>query len=81
MDVSHDIEIGKYVVDRNSKVVGKTLYESQIRQKTGATILAIKRGNELYVNPSPDVILEDGCEIYAFGTKDQHEKLKEILEG
>ncbi|EHP87213.1 potassium channel family protein [Methanotorris formicicus] len=81
MDVSHDIEIGRYVVGRNSKVVGKTLYESQIRQKTGATILAIKRANELHVNPSPDVVLEEECEIYAFGTKDQLEKLKEILEG
>ena len=81
MDVSLDIEIGRYIVSRNSKVVGKTLYESQIRQKTGATILAIKKSNELYVNPSPDVVLREGCEIYAFGTKDHLEKLKEILDG
>lgn len=80
MDTSRDMEITKFQVFETSELIGKTLYESKIRQKTGATILAIKKDDELLVNPSPDTVLGGGDIIYAFGTKKQLEELKKILD-
>jgi len=80
MDISQDMEIGKFQIPKTSGIVGKTLYESKIRPKTGATILAIKKGNELLVNPGPDTVLDRDNIICAFGTKKQLEELKKILD-
>lgn len=74
------MEIGKFQIPKTSGIVGKTLYESKIRPKTGATILAIKKGNELLVNPGPDTVLDKDNIICAFGTKKQLEELKKILD-
>ena len=80
MDETHDMEIGRFTVHPESEVVGKTLYESRIRQRSGATILAIiKDGDNVIINPEPDVVLEAYNVVYAFGTKEHLEKLKRIL--
>jgi len=80
MDETHDMEIGRFTVHPGSEVVGKTLHESKIRQKSGATILAIIKDNDnVIINPGPDVVLEVYNVIYAFGTKEHLKKLKKIL--
>ncbi|ABR56037.1 TrkA-N domain protein [Methanococcus aeolicus Nankai-3] len=84
MDASQDMEIGRYEVSPNSKVVGHSLYECKIRQTTGTTILAIKKikedgSDDIIINPESDVILKEHDILYVFGTKEQLRKLKEIL--
>jgi len=80
MDETYDMEIGRFTIHPQSEVVGKTLHESKIRQRSGATILAIiKDGDRVIINPGPDVVLEPYNVVYAFGTKEHLEKLKEIL--
>jgi voltage-gated potassium channel len=80
MDSTQDMEIGRFTVSPQSNVVGKTLHDSNIRQITGATILAIKKKNDsAIVNPSPDIVLDSEDVIYAFGTKKQLEELKKML--
>jgi len=80
MDTAHDMEIGRFTTSSHSDVVGKTLHNSKIRQKTGATILAIKKKDDnVIINPSPDIILDKEDVVYAFGTKKQLEELKKIL--
>ena len=80
MDTTRDMEIGRFTISPQSEIVGKTLYDSKIRQKTGATILAIKKKNDnVIVNPSPDIVLDERDVIYAFGTKKHLEELKKIL--
>jgi len=80
MDAAHDMEIGRFTVSPHSSVIKKTLYDSKIRQKTGATILAIKKkDNNVIINPSPDIILDEEEVVYAFGTKKQLEDLKKML--
>ncbi|AEH07336.1 potassium channel family protein [Methanothermococcus okinawensis] len=79
MDTTHDMEIGRFTISPNSVVVGKSISESKIRQSSGATILAIKKGDNVIINPSPNVILEVNDVIYAFGTKKHLDELKKIL--
>ncbi|MBW9222105.1 NAD-binding protein [Methanothermococcus sp. SCGC AD-155-C09] len=79
MDETHDMEIGRFTIFPESDVVGKTINESKIRQRSGATILAIIKNGEAIVNPCPEVVLEAHDVVYAFGTKEHLEKLKKIL--
>ncbi|ENN95992.1 TrkA-N domain-containing protein [Methanocaldococcus villosus KIN24-T80] len=75
-----DMEVRRLTI-KNEALDGKTLRESKIREKTGATILAIKKGNKMITSPPPEVKLNVGDVVYAFGKREQLEKLSKYLEG
>ena len=41
------------------QAVDKSIGGLQFRQKTGATIVAVRRGEEVMLSPSPDIILKE----------------------
>ncbi|MDY0228270.1 MAG: NAD-binding protein [Desulfomicrobium apsheronum] len=49
-------------------IVGKPLREQKIRQSTGCSIIAIKRGEEMLLNPEPDTIVSKNDELILIGT-------------
>ena len=49
-------------------IVGKALREQKIRQATGCSIIAIKRGEEMLLNPEPETILSKDDELILIGT-------------
>ena len=51
-------------------LVGKTLAESGIREHTSCSVVAIEQGEDVIVNPPPDVVLsgEEGTELILIGT-------------
>ncbi|XRO74593.1 potassium channel family protein [Methanocaldococcus sp. 28A] len=74
-----DMEVRRYIL-KNKELDNKLLKDSKIREKTGATILAIKKGDRMITSPPPDTVINVGDIIYAFGTKEQLEKLKKYVE-
>jgi voltage-gated potassium channel len=60
---------GVNIVNRKvtNKLAGKSLIESNIRQKTGCTVIAVHKDQEMIINPSPEFILEEGQEIVLIG--------------
>ncbi|MFK7908625.1 MAG: TrkA family potassium uptake protein [Chitinophagales bacterium] len=55
----------------------KTIRELMIRQKTGASIVGVKKkGGEYIINPSPDTILLPGMHLIVLGSKDQMDSFK-----
>lgn len=47
-------------VIKNSEIIGKTVHELQFWHNTGATITAVKRGDEIFISPGPHfAFLED----------------------
>ncbi|WP_456473046.1 potassium channel family protein [Methanocaldococcus sp.] len=78
-EYKEDIDLKKYVIEEDSELAYKTLKESNIRAITGATILGIKRGNKLYINPYPEFIMKPGDIIYAFGTEENLKYLESII--
>jgi CPA2 family monovalent cation:H+ antiporter-2 len=60
-------------------VVGKTLAEIQLRGLTGATVLAIRRGDESVVVPSGHARLQAGDVLAVAGTHDAVAAAKELL--
>lgn len=76
-----ELELEEYRIDGSSKIVGKTLSDLQIKQKTGATILAIKHDSEKFnLQPGANTVISHGDVIVALGTCDQLQNLRKLTE-
>jgi len=64
-------------VSAKSMLVGKTLRETQIHEKTGMWVLVVKRGKE-WIRPKPDLIIAAGDMLIASGYAEGEEDLQRI---
>ncbi|MBI5187833.1 MAG: cation:proton antiporter [Nitrospirae bacterium] len=55
-----EIEMDGYKVPEGSYLIDKSIAELQVRKKTGVTIIAVRRGPEVYTNPEPDFRFKTG---------------------
>jgi len=51
-----------------------------IRQRTGALIIAVLRGNAVLSNPSPDTMLYSGDQVAVLGTTEQRKAFQALSE-
>jgi CPA2 family monovalent cation:H+ antiporter-2 len=73
------LEVAVITVDENSEVNKMALNDSRLRNRTGVTILSIKRGKELIEHPGADTMLCAGDIVYALGTNNQIAKAREFF--
>ena len=66
-------------VEVRTKSSGKTVVELAIRENTGATIVAIRRGDELIANPDAQEILHEGDHVYLIGGEEQIRRAMRLL--
>ncbi len=66
-------------VEEGSPIVGDTLEECAVRQRTGASVIAVQRGEDTYANPEPGFEIESGDMLVAIGTREQQVALEELL--
>jgi len=64
-------------VSESSPLVNKTLREARIPEETGMWVLAVKRG-EKYVRPKPDLKIDAGDVLIAFGYAEGEEDLRKL---
>jgi voltage-gated potassium channel len=62
-----------------SGAIGRTLEALQVRQATGASVLAVLRESAPIPNPPPDLALRGGDRLLALGTSDQLERLEKLI--
>lgn len=60
---------------------GRTLGDAQIRSKTGASIVAIARHDEITPSPTPSFTFRHGDKVIVVGTEDGVRAATAILEG
>ena len=60
-----------YLVKKESPLIGLTLKALDLRSKTGATIIAIKRNEKFIVNPSPNLTFKENDILILIGTETQ----------
>ena len=65
----------------DSPVAGSTLEGCDIRNRTGATVIAVQRGDETVSNPEPDFELAGGDILVAVGTRQEHATLIGVVRG
>jgi voltage-gated potassium channel len=75
-----DMQIEEVQVPAGSPIAGKTIAASEIRQKCGVLVLALKRADgALAFNPAPDDIIHAGDHLIAIGGSDHLEKLETLV--
>jgi voltage-gated potassium channel len=86
MDIVHQsgnikLKMEEVLVNIKSPLIGKTLKEAAIREKTGLLVVAIQKGNEFKFNPDPSTTIEAGSVLIVIESEEkQSEKLREIVE-
>ena len=74
-----DFEINTMTIHKNSVAYLKSIKDLDLRKKTGISILAIKRKDQVHTNPSADFILQDNDIIYTLGDHYNATCLNEIF--
>lgn len=62
----------------HSSLVGKSLVESQIRMKTGCSVIAINHDGEMVSNPDPSLRFSEKDELIMIGTDDAEKRYFKI---
>ncbi len=71
-DGSLEFRLEEIVVPPTSSLVGASLRDAQIRDRTGALILAMRRADRTFVtNPAPETVIEPDHILIAIGTAAQ----------
>ena len=63
--------------NNNCKLVGKSIFNSQLREKARSQIIGIERGNDRIINPDASLVFEEGDEVWIVGDE---KKMKEFFE-
>ncbi|MCC5934224.1 MAG: NAD-binding protein [Candidatus Cyclonatronum sp.] len=61
------------------KLIGVTLMESDIRQTTGCSVIAINHNDEMIVNPNPEMEIPKDAELVIIGDKSSEAKFMEYI--
>jgi voltage-gated potassium channel len=62
-----------------SALVGKNLIESNIREKTGCSVIAVKSSEGLTVGPDPAEPMDRQDELILIGTSEAEQKFLELF--
>ncbi len=76
-----DLEIGEILVAPHSVMAGKTVESAQIRQESGAIVLAIKRTKGMRFNPASEDRIDSGDCLIAMGQPAQLRQLEKMAAG
>lgn len=68
-------------VGADSPFAGVSLAESDLRGRTGATVVAIQRGEETIRNPDPDTTIEAGDTLIALGEPGECDTFDDLVAG
>jgi voltage-gated potassium channel len=78
-DGSLDFRLEEVPVPATSPVAGHSLREAQLRDRTGALVLAMKKGGDFETNPDPGALIEQDTVLIAIGTASQLDALGELV--
>ncbi|WP_396611102.1 cation:proton antiporter regulatory subunit [Haloferax sp. S1W] len=79
--LSDDTLIEWVEVGDDSEVAGKTLGESNLRQVTGASVIAIEREDEIVTSPGGDSAVEAGDTLVVIGPREACRNLVDLVKG
>jgi voltage-gated potassium channel len=79
--LTKDAQITDLVISPKSRLVNVQLANSRIRESTGVSILAIKRGEELIANPPSNTVLHAHETLVVIGNREQIKLLSRITKG
>ena len=66
-----DVIMEQFIIEKDSNLISRTIYQSGIRDKAACLVIGIERGNESIMNPSPDTVFEEGDVVWIVGEKNK----------
>ena len=71
---------GLVVMNRKAgaDLAGKTIMDSKIREKTGFSVVAIRRAGRVMVSPGPETDITDNDELIVIGTAENEKRFNEL---
>ncbi len=75
------IEIAWRLVREQSPIVGQTLAEANIRARTGASVIALIRNQQLIANPKSSTVFQAGDLLGLIGDREQIAAAEQLLSG
>lgn len=69
----------EFEINKNSKLLGKTISEIKFWQNTGGTIIGIRRNNNLILSPGPYATFNAGDIFIVIGDENTYERIKKFL--
>ncbi len=80
-DGSVEFRLEDVTVPPGSPLAGQTVRQAQVRDTTGALVLAIRdRDGSFTTNPGPESVLREGDVLIAIGTQEQLTQLQALVE-
>ncbi|WP_129631916.1 cation:proton antiporter [Candidatus Oscillochloris fontis] len=74
------LEIAWFSLPEDSPLVGRSIGSSAIRQRCGASVIAVLRDTNLISNPGPDTLMLAGDQIAVLGTTQQRTAFQHLME-
>lgn len=79
--LSENIYLEWFKVVDASDIAGKTIEESNVRERTGVSIVAIQRDGEVFAPPEPDDRIEAGDTVVVVGSREACADCETLLTG
>lgn len=79
LDIPDATFVSLPVIQSTNKIVGKTLRESDLREKYNINVIAIKREEKFISHVRPDEVIAQGDTLYVFGTNEAVSQLSQHI--
>jgi CPA2 family monovalent cation:H+ antiporter-2 len=79
-EIISDIDTDTYLINESTSAAGRSIKDLGIRTKTGATVIAVRRGEALIPSPEPEFIFRPGDVAYLIGKRENVLKAMQELE-
>ncbi len=81
LTIAKNVEITEIPIPQNSPFAGKTLRETGIRKKTGVSVLAIRREDDIILSPRRDTEIKGGDRLVVIGETDRIREVFNMARG
>jgi len=68
-------------VEADSPLAGRSIRDSEVRRRTGASIIAILRGGDAHPNPDPSAVVTAGDTLMVVGDREQVGRFRVMAKG
>ncbi|MFW6384971.1 MAG: cation:proton antiporter regulatory subunit [Halodesulfurarchaeum sp.] len=68
-----------YSVDDGAEIVGQSLTDAKIRERTGVSIVAIEREDDVIPSPPPDTVIAEGDTLVVIGSRENVTRFEPLV--
>jgi TrkA domain protein len=77
--LAEDTYLEWYGVAEGADIAGRSLSEANVRDRTGVSVVAIQRGDDLISPPTPETVLEVGDTLVVIGDREDCAQFERLL--